>query len=100
MMGFDITETDLTKEQKEYIKIQMQQYMNKQIEDEEEKIFLPIILKDFIKTDTYLFADCIEFIGKNCDEIDLDLDCLKNAQVIDYHVSTEQAGLLEIQLNL
>lgn len=56
-----------------------------------------MILENFVKTDTYKSANCVEFIG--CDGMELSYDevQLLEFDVINYHIGS--GGYLEIQLN-
>lgn len=54
-------------------------------------------LDDFVKTDVYKSANCIEYIGVDGMELPYDEDDLMEFDVINYHIGS--GGYLEIQLN-
>lgn len=54
-------------------------------------------LEDFIKTDVYKNANCVEYIGVYGMELPYDEDELMEYDVINHH--TGSGGYLEIQLN-
>lgn len=54
-------------------------------------------LEDFVKTDTYKNANCVEYIGVDGMELLYDEEELLNYDVINYHAGC--GGYLEIQLN-
>jgi len=54
-------------------------------------------LKEFIKTDIYKESDCIEYVGTDGMEIDMDEEKLTDYTVLGYHKSS--GGYLEIRLN-
>lgn len=54
-------------------------------------------LDDFVKTDVYENANCIEYIGIDGMELPYDQDDLMEYDVVAYHIGN--GGYLEIQLN-
>lgn len=53
-----------------------------------------MILKEFMKTDTYKFADVVNFISKNGEEIER---MTLSVEIISYHLD---GGILEIELDM
>lgn len=54
-------------------------------------------LENFMKTDTYKNANCVEYIGVDGKELTYDEDGLMEYDVINHHIGS--GGYLEIQLN-
>lgn len=54
-------------------------------------------LENFMKTDTYKNANCVEYIDVDGMELPYDEDKLMEYDVINHHIGS--GGYLEIQLN-
>lgn len=57
-------------------------------------------LKEFMETDIYKLADVVEYVNRNGEKIEENEENLLLYDVITYHKSRQQTGLIEIQLDM
>lgn len=62
-------------------------------------------LWDFMQMDVYKSSECLEIVDKDGKEIvlnpdDLQPEQLEQMQVLDFNMSSEEVGLLEIMLDI